>query len=271
MGKTFENWLIASDIDGTLNSKWRQLPRRNLEAIQRFVDAGGHFTLASGRLVSSMERNYRKVACNAPGVVINGAGIYDFNEKKMLWRSTIGEAGQNFVRHLMERFSAMDVGVFFDDYVYTVKKGLLSQGQVFFDKAGNEICPIDQVPKEGWCKVIFWSNPFVIRKLKAYAVPLEKEHQVHFMESSIWSLEMLAENTHKGIGVLKLAEMLGVEHSHVAAIGDYYNDWDMLKSVGLPACPKQAPQPIHEICKFEAGHCNQGCVADLIEHIMDGT
>ena len=64
--------------------------------------------------------------------------------------------------------------------------------------------------------------------------------------------------------------MLGIEKSHVAAIGDYYNDWDMLKTVGLPACAGQAPQPIHNICKFEACHCNKGCVADLLEYIMSG-
>ena len=29
---------------------------------------------------------------------------------------------------------------------------------------------------------------------------------------------------------MKLADMLGIDKSHVAAIGDYYNDWDMLKN-----------------------------------------
>ena len=48
------------------------------------------------------------------------------------------------------------------------------------------------------------------------------------------------------------------------------NDWDMLKTVGLPACAGQAPAPIHNICKFEACHCNKGCVADLLEYIMSG-
>lgn len=81
---------------------------------------------------------------------------------------------------------------------------------------------------------------------------------------------MLQKGTHKGMGVMWLADKLGVEKSHVAAIGDYYNDWDMLKTVGLPACAGQAPKPIHKICKFEACHCNHGCVGDLLEYIMSG-
>lgn len=92
----------------------------------------------------------------------------------------------------------------------------------------------------------------------------------NFMLSSSFSLELLQKDTHKGVGIMKLADMLNIDKSHVAAIGDYYNDWDMLKTVGLPACAGQAPKEIHEICKFEACHCNQGCVADLLEYIMSG-
>ncbi len=30
--KDFSNWLVVSDIDGTLNNKARKLPRRNYDA-----------------------------------------------------------------------------------------------------------------------------------------------------------------------------------------------------------------------------------------------
>ena len=89
MEKTFENWLVVSDIDGTLNNKIRKLPKRNYNAIKEFTDRGGNFTLASGRLQSSLERNYNRITPNQPAIVLNGAGIYDFNKREMLWRSTI--------------------------------------------------------------------------------------------------------------------------------------------------------------------------------------
>ena len=58
MEKTFENWLAVSDVDGTLNNKIRRLPRRNYDAIKEFTERGGNFTLASGRLQSSLEHKY---------------------------------------------------------------------------------------------------------------------------------------------------------------------------------------------------------------------
>jgi hypothetical protein len=274
MERTFENWLVVSDIDGTLNNKIRKLPKRNYDAIKKFTELGGNFTLASGRLQSSLGRNYHRITPNQPAVVLNGAGIYDYNNHKMIWRNTIGEKGRNFVKYISkefdEIFKSVDIGVYFDDYVYIVKTGMLAKGTMFIDKAKHEyVKSIEDVPEDGWMKVIFWSNPFTIKKLKKVIENMENP-DANFMLSSEWTLEMLQKDTHKGVGIMKLAEMLGIEKSHVAAIGDYYNDWDMLKTVGLPACAGQAPSSIHKICKFEACHCNKGCVADLLEYIMSG-
>lgn len=271
MKQKYDHWLVVSDIDGTLNTKFRKLPANNSNAIKAFTENGGNFTLASGRMVSSLKRHYSCVAANQPAIVINGAGIYDYQQGKMLWRSTIGEKGRAFVKDVLSKFNtplnSVDVGVFFDDHVYIIRKGLLSQGQMYFDKSEYEIARLSDVPQTGWMKVIFWSNPVVIRRLKKYIDSIENP-DANFMFSSPWSLEMLQKGTHKGAAVLHLAEMLGIEKDHIAAIGDYYNDYDMLKSVGLPACAGQAPKALHQVAKYEACHCNKGCVADLLRYIM---
>lgn len=273
MAKSFENWLVVSDIDGTLNNKFRKLPKRNYDAIKKFTSLGGNFTLASGRMISSLKRNYDRVPANQPAVIVNGAGVYDYRRQKLLWKQTIGPKGREFVREISELFNnhghSVDVGIFFDDYVYIVKNGLLSRGQMYFDKSHYQVTHIDNVPEEGWMKVIFWSNPLTINELQKY-IDKNENPDANFMASSLWSLEMLQKDTHKGTGIMWLANQIGIERSHIAAIGDYYNDWDMLKTVGLPACAGQAPKPIHEICKYEACHCNHGCVGDLLEYIMSG-
>lgn len=274
MSKTFENWLVVSDIDGTLNNKIRKLPKRNYNAIKKFTELGGNFTLASGRLTSSLKRNYERITPNQPAVVLNGAGLYDFSRNEMLWRSTIGREGREFVRLVLneysEVFKSLDIGIYFDDFVYVVKSGLMGRATMYFDKDHYKVTTIDSVPEEGWMKVIFWGVPATIESLRRMIDRSNINDKVNFMASSLWSMEMLAKDTHKGVGIMQLADMIGIDKSHVAAIGDYYNDWDMLKTVGLPACAGQAPKAIHKISKFEACHCNKGCVADLLEYIMSG-
>ena len=153
MEKTFENWLVVSDIDGTLNNKIRRLPKRNYEAIKEFTQRGGNFTLASGRITSSLKRNYNRITPNQPAIVLNGAGIYDFKKEEMIWRSTIGKEGQNFVRTVLneysETFKSLDIGIYFDDYVYIVKNGVIGNGTMIIDKDHYEVTSIDDVPTDG--------------------------------------------------------------------------------------------------------------------------
>ena len=89
------------------------------------------------------------------------------------------------------------------------------------------------------------------------------------MSSSVASFEMLEEGVHKGIGAMEIADLYGIPYKHTAAIGDYFNDYDMLKTVYLSACCGQAPKGLHEIVKYHACHCNKGAVGDLLEYIMD--
>ncbi len=272
MKNNLSDWLVASDIDGTLNSKLRTLPAINKKTIDKFMSLGGNFTLASGRPVCSLERAYNSVNSNCPAVILNGSGIYDYGKKSLVWKQTVNTDGREFVKYISRKYSKglnkIEVGIFGLEKAYITSKGLFSLGQMFFDRVPYIITDIDSVPEDDWFKVIFWGNPLIIKKIKAEAK--KAAHKGNFMSSSPVSFEMLDTGVHKGTAVMKLAEILGVKKEHTAAIGDYYNDWDMLKTVGFPACAGQAPKPIHEICKYVACHCNKGCVADLLNLIING-
>ena len=271
MEKTFENWLVVSDVDGTLHNKMRNLPSRNARAIEKFVSLGGNFTLASGRTVTCLSAPYHSVPCNQPAIVLNGAGIYDMHRGELLHSTPISKKGMDFVRQAMRRFSgtlfSLDVAIYCADMVYIVKNGMFSQTTMFADPSPYTVTDFDRVPRHGWLKVIFFGLPTTIQFLQNYAASIENP-DIHFMLSSPVTIEMLQKGTHKGAAVMRLANQLGIRRDHVAAIGDYYNDWDMLKTVGLPACAGQAPKPVQNICKLKACHCNHGCVADLLEYIM---
>lgn len=110
--------------------------------------------------------------------------------------------------------------------------------------------------------------PPLITKIRKYVDTLT-DTKANFMSSSISSFEMLNEGTHKGTAVMKIAEMYGIDYEHTSAIGDYFNDYDMLKTVYLSACCGQAPKELKAITKYHACHCNKGAVGDLLEYIMD--
>lgn len=266
--KSLSNWLIASDIDGTLNNKFRRLPKRNELAINEFVSAGGHFTLASGRNPQSMEKHFRRLPiAGTPAVVINGAGLYDFEKNEMIYFSAMSEEGMQLAIEAAKRFPAVDVLVVAKDMIYVTGIGYFGRFFVAADKLKHRcIKNIEDVPKKDWGKVIFSGLPTDISKVKKHFTSMD-DPDLTLMSSSIASFEILARNTNKGTALLRLADILGIDKSHVGAIGDYFNDFDMLKCVGVPACCGQAPRELKEISEFVACHCNKGAVADFLEYI----
>ncbi len=265
---SLSDWLIASDIDGTLNNKLRRLPVRNEEAIKRFVSKGGRFTLASGRNPQSMEKHFKRLPIDGtPAVVINGAGLYDFQKQEMVYFSAMSSEGMNLAIEAAKKFPYVDVIVVAKDMIYITGLGWFGK---LFVASGNlkhqHIKNIEDVPKENWGKVIFSGIPFHISKVKKHFESMV-DPDLTLMSSSVASFEILARNTHKGTALMKLAEILGIDKSHTGAIGDYFNDFDMLKTVGVPACCGQAPKELKDISEFIACHCNNGAVADFLEYI----
>ena len=264
----FSSWLVASDIDGTLNNKLRKLPENNLIAINRFVSLGGKFTLASGRNPQSMWRHYKKLPLGSiPAVVMNGAGIYDFEREEMIYFNSLSKKSMRTVIDVAHEFSTIDALIFTKDTVYITGVGVWGWFYINVDRLNHKfVRDIDDVPRKDWGKVIFCGPPWRVRKVR------ERLNKVAFVtfdrvDSSIASVEILAEGTNKGTAIEKLADMMGVDMDHTCGIGDYYNDYEMLETVGVSGCCGQAPRKIKSVSEFVACHCNRGAVADFLDYI----
>lgn len=270
MQKDLSGWLVASDIDGTLNNKFRFMPKSNYDAIDRFInDLGGNFTLASGRGIESMRPHFNRLpkGKKAPAVIINGAGIYDYEKEKLLFFNPVNEQGREVTRLIIEKFPMCEVQIITLDHIYTIKPKLIAPIMRISDPLKNTDCnTLDEVPFGAWGKVIFMAPPKRMKEIIEYISTLQTD-ELCFMSSSIISHEMLSKDTNKGTAVLRVAQMLGIDKAHTSAIGDYFNDYEMLKSVGLPACCGQAPDGLKKVAVYHACHCNKGAVADLLKHI----
>lgn len=268
--KSLSGWLLASDIDGTINDKGRRLVKRNYDAVQKYINEfGGNFTLASGRSPNSMRKHFKRLDIpDGKAIVINGAGIYDYAQEKMIWSSPLNDRCIEMIRKTAKKYPTISFQVISDEYVYIFRPTISSR-----ILAINAKLPIkyyysfDAIPKEHWYKVIFTGLPPALKLVNKYILSMSETTE-NLMFSSAWSYEVVNEDTNKGKAVLKLAEILGVDKEHTAAIGDYFNDYEMLKNVAFPACCGQAPGEMKKISKLVTCHCNHGAVADLIEYMI---
>ncbi len=267
---SFSDWLVVSDVDGTLNNKLRRMPARNRKAIELFAGGyGGHFTLASARNVQSLRKHYFALPVRkTPAIVLNGSGIYDFGREEMLDFRTISQKGVEFISAVMQKFPLIELLAFTKDTIYQVRGKLFSAPYIAADNLAHHRCKsVEEIPDKEWGKVMFMGPPLSIAKVKKF-IAGHDETQSTFLTTSAVSIDMMPAGVHKGTAVHRLAQMLNVEKEKVGAIGDYYNDLDMLKSVFLPAACGQAPEKVKKSAKYHACHCNKGAVGDFLEYIM---
>ncbi len=269
MNEGYKNWLLVSDIDGTLNTKAQTLPEKNRLAIRHYVENGGNFTLCSGRNLPSLSIHYKKLGIDTPAIILNGAGIYDFREKKIIYVDPITPEGEEVILDVLAEHKFAQLTVFAPEKIYRATRKC-AYGYVIskMDDLDCELCKkVSDLPRGIWGKVCFFGMPGLVKKLKAIFKSEENQKLFECFNTSPFTLEIVNKGVNKGTAVIKLAELLNVNKENTAAVGDYYNDVDMLKRVEHPVCCGQAPDDIKEICEYVTCHCNDGAVADFINYI----
>ena len=269
MTNPYNEWLLISDIDGTLNDKKFNLPQNNKEAINRFVSNGGNFTLCSGRNLQSLKVHYDNLGIKTPAIFSNGAGIYDFRTEEMVFLDTLTTECENMILDIFKNNKGFQLTIFGVNTIYLTKRTCF-YGYIIskMDKLDYKLCKsFDDLPTGEWTKASFFGMPNKIKELqKLFKSDKYKQYFDCFLTSR-FTLEVVKSGVNKGSGVKKLIEYLGIESDNVGAIGDYYNDVKMLQSVAHPVCCGQAPDDIKAICEHVTCHCNDGAVCDFINYI----
>ena len=66
-----------------------------------------------------------------------------------------------------------------------------------------------------------------------------------------------------------LVEKYDLNTEHILYMGDDLPDWEVMKKVGLPTCPRDAATEIKEIAKYVSPFIGGGgCVRDVIEQTL---
>jgi len=257
--------LLVTDLDGTLIGKDFIVPERNVAAVKRFKDKGGNFAIATGRAIDSGARYYSVAAPNAPCVLLNGSIIYDFNEKKVLMEYPLPLTAAGFLQKIIDRFPACGAEVYTQDDIFILKSNKYTEAHMAHEGLPCEECKITDV-HEKWDKTLFAADVDVKREMLEFTTTFAHEG-VRFVSSSDYYFEMLPTNVDKGTGLTELIRLTGFARENVYAIGDYYNDCEMLQAAGFAAVPQNAPDDIKAMADLVVGHCYDGAVADLIEYI----
>ncbi len=260
----FENVLIASDYDGTLYNNEGIITAEVRDKISYFIANGGNFTVSTGRTYQGFHA-YEKSYINAPVLLSNGAVAYDYDKNCLCFADTVGEEIFDALRDLLKHFPTVSIEMysFFDSFVINncdvSARHLTSQGIEF-----SEVIDPSEA-KAPWSKVMIFSQ----NDSAAIQEYLTAEHpEVHFLPTSGRYIEIMKNGVDKGTGLLKLADYLSVPHNRVYAVGDGYNDVEMLVAAECGFVPCNGSKEALSVAGKVVRSNDDGAVAHVIE-ILD--
>jgi Cof subfamily protein (haloacid dehalogenase superfamily) len=263
MNNKFEGFLLMSDMDGTLLAEDNKVPKRNIEGIYYFVKHGGLFSIATGRSHLSLAARVQSLYVNAPCVVLNGCAIYDYDNTCFFHEAYLTDHVREVVGMLYKKIPEAVPIIFVQSGMFCPVN--LKDLDPCFDTATVPLrnANISDI-KENWFKVVFIGEHETLKKVREYTQCM-KIKDTESVFSGYNMFELLPTGVSKGAGFLKLANSLDIPLSRTAAIGDYYNDMEMLRYAGISATTAQAPDELKEEAKYTVCHCNYGSVGDFIE------
>lgn len=264
MEKSLSRYLIVTDIDDTLLPHEGKIPQRNLDAIHRFRQKGGKFTFATGRSHYHCAELFETLKINVPSAQNNGAYIYDCTTGQVMERTFVPRTANAYIKKACAAFPDMAAAVSMEDDFLCLSSQESLKAQSAYLRS-RQTYDIDKIGQD-WFKILFVRAPEKMEELHRWldANPLEG---TYYINSSAVFCEIMAKGVDKGEGLRKLARVMDVRIEDTFAIGDFYNDIDMLKAAGTSVAVGDGAQDIIDLCDMVVGPCAQGAVADLIEYI----
>lgn len=270
--KIFSGCLLCCDVDGTLLSNGI-IPKENIEKIRFFAENGGTFALATGRSIGAVSAVEKEIKSISKAVFSNGGMIYDYIDDKILFEAQIPKADYEIIYKVKENYPEIGIELHFGKEVAVYNKTSETDDHEFYENLPSNIYTKEQISKVSLNKVLYTlgdeRNAEKIRRL------VEKTpNSCEFLNTSAtfdgrkrFYLEQVPIGISKAEGVKKLVDILGIEEGNLFAIGDYYNDLEMLRFASLSAAPFNSPKEVKEKATYITKNVENGAVADFIDYL----
>ena len=235
--------LIAIDVDGTLLDTRGQIPQANIDAIHDAVSAGIHIALVTGRSYPFARPIADPLPPSIMLIVSNGAIERNMDGSRVARRlldRQIARAVLESTRPFRQLAALVfdrdaDRQVMFEtmDWEHPGRKGYWARNQSLIAKS----VPLEDALVEDPIQVMFNGGVDAMRSLycalhaeaNGFAVSLTE-----YVHRDFSLIDVTAPNATKGRALAWRAAQLGLSREEVMAVGDNFNDLEMLEFAGLP-------------------------------------
>ena len=273
--------LVALDLDGTLFDNSSRISKRNLTAIRSITDKGIHVVISTGRPFEGIPFDQIKGTGLNYAMTANGSGIYEISTGKCLYENAMDEELVTpILNFLLTRDIHMDA--FIGGKGYTPIQCVETAQKLTVPSSIKNYIITTRTRLDNILQFIH-ENQLKVQKMTLNFYPaadgtlIDRETVRKFLVSNpsittvcggYNNLEFTRADANKGVGLRKLAEILGVNPDATMAIGDTENDLAIIEAAGIGVAMGNATDAVKARADYVTTTNTKDGVAAAIEHFI---
>ena len=273
--------LVALDLDGTLFDNSSHISERNLTAIRSITDKGIHVVISTGRPFEGIPFDQIKGTGINYAITANGSGIYEISTGKCLYENAMDEELVTpILNFLLTRDIHMDA--FIGGKGYTPVQCVETAQKLTVPSSIKNYIITTRTRLDNILQFIH-ENQLKVQKMTLNFYPaadgtlIDRETVRKFLVSNpsittvcggYNNLEFTRADANKGVGLRKLAEILGVNQDATMAIGDTENDLAIIEAAGIGVAMGNATDAVKARADYVTTTNTKDGVAAAIEHFI---
>lgn len=273
--------LVALDLDGTLFDNSSRISKRNLTAIRSITDKGIHVVISTGRPFEGIPFDQIKGTGINYAITANGSGIYEISTGKCLYENAMDkELVTPILNFLLTRDIHMDA--FIGGKGYTPIQCVETAQKLTVPSSIKNYIITTRTRLDNILQFIH-ENQLKVQKMTLNFYPaadgtlIDRETVRKFLVSNpsittvcggYNNLEFTRADANKGVGLRKLAEILGVNPDATMAIGDTENDLAIIEAAGIGVAMGNATDAVKARADYVTTTNTKDGVAAAIEHFI---
>ena len=260
---------VAIDLDDTLLTDDFSISGQTIDAVQQAVKAGVFVTIATGRMYKSAVRYANQLNLNVPIITYQGAYIKNVFDGKELYKKIIP---YDYTIDILKRLKELNkaVQIYIDDelYAYTGNPYIENYSKITLVNYHlvddlSELIDENKLPY----KIVVIDEPEnVLHMLKGFKKIYRDKLNVNTSKPNF--LEFSNIGATKGQAINFLADKNNISMKEVIAIGDSYNDLDMIKMAGLGVAMENAHPKIKEVANYVTKTNNENGVWEVFRKFI---
>lgn len=266
--------LFVTDLDGTLINSKREVPKRSLEILNKLIEKGVNFTVATARTPATAVEILQNLNLKLPVALMNGVLIYDTKELKYIDIKGIEKETVNKVLDIFKTHNKNPLVYSVKDnhlWVYHKEFENVYEYNFYKERADKKLKTFVKVEEYNGSlsdsNVINFVAFDNYEKIKAIAEKIKciEGITVNYYKDvyeDCYFLEAYSSEASKANGIKYLSKY--IEYSKVICFGDNLNDIPMFELANEAYATANATEEIKKIATDVIGSCEDNGVAEFL-------